>query len=320
MSANANANDADPITSVPRGGSPAFLAPRPLALLSISPEVQHMLESLGVRTLGEFAALPAPTVSSRAAARFEADYQALARGESGSHLRPYAPDAPIREDAVIGGDEADGLSTPAAVALLAERVAMRLLGRARCAARLDITIGSAEGERTETLSPVRDGRGVLSTAEQLADAIGSVLGDTTTSPIWRLRVVVTGEALAGDLDGPAAATAAAFGGAPTQRAFAMGSAPTASPYAASPYAASPSAASPSAAVSAAAEARTLAVALSTTGGAVDQLLNTSSFGLTSPLSPARDREGHRRLRRGKQQRRRNTPAVGTAVQPGLFKR
>jgi hypothetical protein len=294
-----------------------------------------MLESLGVRTLGEFAALPAPTVSSRAAARFEADYQALARGESGSHLRPYAPDAPIREDAVIGGDEADGLSTPAAVALLAERVAMRLLGRARCAARLDITVGSAEGERTETLSPVRDGRGVLASAEQLADAIGSVLGDTTTTPIRRLRVVVTGEALAGDLDGPAAATASTFGGAPTQRAFAMGSAPTASPYAASPYAASPYAASPyaaspyaaspyatspSAAVSAAAEARTLAVALSTTGGAVDQLLNTSSFGLTSPLSPARDREGHRRLRRGKQQRRRNTPAVGTAVQPGLFKR
>jgi hypothetical protein len=306
--AHAHTHDADAsIISVPRGGSPAFLAPRPLALLSISPEVQHMLESLGVRTLGEFAALPAPTVSSRAAARFEADYQALARGESGSHLRPYTPDAPIREDAVIhaggGGDEADGLSTPAAVALLAERVAIRLLGRARCAARLDITIGSAEGERTETLSPVRDGRGVLSSAEQLADAIGSALGDTTASPIWRLRVVVTGEALAGDLDGPAAATAAAFGGAPTQSAFAIGSAATAS----------------HASASAAAEARTLAVALSTTGGAVDQLLNTSSFGLTSPLAPARDREGHRRLRRGKQQRRRNTPVVGTAVQPGLFK-
>jgi hypothetical protein len=131
--------------------------------------------------------------------------------------------------------------------------------------------------------------------------------------------VVTGEALAGDLDGPAADV-----GAPTQRAFAMGSAPTtspyaASPYAASPYAASPYAASPYAAASAAAEARALALALSTTGGAVDQLLNTSSFGLTSPLASARDREGHRRLRRGKQQRRRNTPAVGTAVQPRLFK-
>jgi nucleotidyltransferase/DNA polymerase involved in DNA repair len=308
-SQHAPADDAS-IISVPRGGSPAFLAPRPLALLSISPEVAHMLESLGVRTLGEFAALPSPTVSSRAA-RFEADYQALARGESGAHLRPYAPEAPIREDAVIGGDEAEGLSTPAAIALLAERVAIRLAGRARCAARLDITFGSAEGERTASVSPVRDGRGVLSSAEQLAEAIGSALGDTTTSPIWRLRVVVTGEALAGDLDSAsAAATAAdAFGGAPTQRTFAIGSAPIAAS----------SASHAAASATAAAEARTLAVALSTTGGAVDHVLNTSSFGLTSPLTPARDREGHRRLRRGKQQRRRNTPAVGTAVQSRLFK-
>ncbi|HLL22031.1 MAG TPA: hypothetical protein VK427_07865, partial [Kofleriaceae bacterium] len=88
------------VVSVPRGGSAAFLAPHPLSLLAITPEVQHMLEALGVRTLGEFAALPAPTVSPRGA-RFEADYQALARGESGNVLRPYAPDAPIREDVVI---------------------------------------------------------------------------------------------------------------------------------------------------------------------------------------------------------------------------
>ncbi|MGN6106459.1 MAG: DNA polymerase Y family protein, partial [Kofleriaceae bacterium] len=85
------------VVSVPRGGSAAFLAPRPLALLAISPEVLHMLEALGVRTLGEFAALPAPSV----ARPFEADYQALARGDSGSALRPYAPDAPIREEAAI---------------------------------------------------------------------------------------------------------------------------------------------------------------------------------------------------------------------------
>jgi len=83
------------VTSVPRGGSAAFLAPRPLSLLAISPEVQHMLEALGVATLGEFAALPAP---SHAVVRpFEADYQALARGDSGHALRPYAPEAPISE-------------------------------------------------------------------------------------------------------------------------------------------------------------------------------------------------------------------------------
>ena len=56
-------SDEGGVVSVPRGGSAAFLSPRPLSLLAISPEVQHMLEALGVHTLGEFAALPAPSVA-----------------------------------------------------------------------------------------------------------------------------------------------------------------------------------------------------------------------------------------------------------------
>ena len=220
------------VVSVPRGGSAAFLAPRPLSLLSITPEVQHMLEALGVSTLGEFASLPPPTVSPRGSRLLEADFQALARGESGVSLRPYAPDAPIREEAVIHADHdaIGGLSTPAAVALLAERIALRLLGRGRCAARLDVTItrglgspgapgssahantsanasastsategaSAAVAERTVTLSPVRDTAGVLASAEALAEAIGTAVGDSTGYEEWRLRVVVTGEALAGD--------------------------------------------------------------------------------------------------------------------------
>ncbi|HEY5949565.1 MAG TPA: hypothetical protein VIV40_28920, partial [Kofleriaceae bacterium] len=101
------------VIAVPRGGSAAFLSPRPLSLLAISPEVQHMLEALGVRTLGEFAALPAPSV----ARPLEADYQALARGDSGTGLRPYAPEAPIREEAVLSPSSGGG----AAIAMMADR-------------------------------------------------------------------------------------------------------------------------------------------------------------------------------------------------------
>jgi protein ImuB len=86
-SPEARAQDHGVVTMVPRGGSAAFLAPRPLSLLAISPEVQHMLEALGVTSLGAFASLPAPSV----ARPVEADYQALARGEGGTTLRPYAP-------------------------------------------------------------------------------------------------------------------------------------------------------------------------------------------------------------------------------------
>lgn len=210
--AHARRHDDTGVVSVPRGGSAAFLAPRSLALLSISPEVQHMLEALGVRTLGQFAALPSPTVSSRAA-RFEADFQALARGESGNTLRPYAPDAPVREEVVVHAAAPHALGLPAAVALLAERVALRLAGRGRGAARLDVTIAGAAGERVTALAPVRDGQGVLATADELADAIGTTIGEGSNQ-VWRLAVVVTGEALAGDAPDAtelAEATAAAHG-------------------------------------------------------------------------------------------------------------
>ena len=185
-----NARGASPIVSVPRGGSAAFLAPLPLSLLSISPEVQHMLEALGVRTLGEFAALPAPSV----ARPLEADYQALARGDSGHSLRPYAPEAPIREEIVIGTAPTSP-SAPAAVALLAERVALRLAGRARGAARLEVVASGEDGERTVPITPLSAQRTLLSTGEELAEAIGTVLHDGHP---WRLKVAVTGEAIAGD--------------------------------------------------------------------------------------------------------------------------
>ncbi|MEJ7604541.1 MAG: hypothetical protein WKG01_42195 [Kofleriaceae bacterium] len=188
--ANHGSDDDASVVSVPRGGSAAFLAPLPLSLLSISPEVQHMLEALGVRTLGAFAALPAPSVTRP----LEADYQALARGDSGQTLRPYAPEAPIREEMVIG-KAANAPSAPAAVALLAERVALRLAGRARGAARLEIVASGEDGERIVPITPLSVSRALLSTGEELAEAIGSVLHDGHP---WRLKVSVVGEAIAGD--------------------------------------------------------------------------------------------------------------------------
>ena len=81
----------EPVTLVPRGESAAFLAPLPLELLPLHPEVRAILRSAGVRTLGQFAALPPPSVSLRPAARGAAvDYRALARGEGPTRLRGSA--------------------------------------------------------------------------------------------------------------------------------------------------------------------------------------------------------------------------------------
>jgi hypothetical protein len=180
------ASDERGVVSVPRGGSAAFLSPRPLSLLAITPEVQHMLEALGVRTLGEFAALPAPSV----ARPLEADYQALARGDGGSVLRPYTPEAPIREELVAShaGSLFGGASV---VQTIARRLALRLSGRARAASRLDVTITSENGERA---MPVTLGRAVSSQheiIELLAPLVGEGLGSA------KLRVVVVGEAIVG---------------------------------------------------------------------------------------------------------------------------
>ena len=175
------------VIAVPRGGSAAFLAPRPLSLLAISAEVQHMLEALGVRTLGEFAALPAPSVTRP----LEADYQALARGESGARFRPYAPEAPIREEIVVSAGnvlEAPGsVSGSTAVTLLARRIALRLAGRDRGAVRLELVVGDREVS-VELDHPITE-------AEELARVLGRELDATISATSWRLRVVIAGEAL-----------------------------------------------------------------------------------------------------------------------------
>jgi nucleotidyltransferase/DNA polymerase involved in DNA repair len=174
------------VVSVPRGGSAAFLSPRPLSLLAITPEVQHMLEALGVRTLGEFAALPAPSV----ARPVEADYQALARGDSGRALRPYAPDAAICEALAVGSSANTLFSSAAAVTQLAERLALRLAGRARLATRFEITVMRNGADR---VIPVTADRPV-GLASELVEVIAAAVGE---GPIAKLRVVVAGEAIAG---------------------------------------------------------------------------------------------------------------------------
>jgi hypothetical protein len=296
------------VVSVPRGGSAAFLAPRPLSLLAITPEVQHMLEALGVRTLGEFAALPAPSVARRPV---EADYQALARGDSGQSLRPYAPEAPIREDVVLSATEG-GLSTSAAIAHLAERISARLAGRGRGAARLEVMLSGASGEqvvpilpgvtlREERLSrglvpvsdlaaPVSESRGasassgtfgsarrIVESIDELADAIGLAIDPEAANP-WRLRVTVTGEAIASDASDEVAA----------QRTRANDAAVDAFT------------------ADATATLDLLDVVLSSTGGASD----SGTWRLTPPGHPQslRDerRDAHRRTQRGKAAERRRT--------------
>jgi hypothetical protein len=322
------------VVTVPRGGSAAFLAPRPLSLLAIPREVQHMLESLGVRTLGEFAALPAPSI----ARPIEADYQALARGDSGALLRPYHPEAPVREEIVVSAGtvlELPGsLSGPAAIAQLSRRIAMRLAGRGRGAARIDVAMIPTQGEMRE--APVTID-GAISDAEELARVLAPVL-ETAASDLpetashggWHLRAVVTGEVVLG---------------AETVEIFAEGSSPyavaansNASGSARLTSAGARRSHTPSVAALAAAARAKSALSSSTmmTSSAANDshddegtmnplsvvLASSGSlFALASPMGMGSSgmgssdrRDVHRRTRRGKQRRTRPT----AQVQPRLF--
>jgi len=338
------------VVTVPRGGSAAFLAPRPLSLLAISPEVQHMLAALGVRTLGEFAALPAPSV----ARPLQADYQALARGESDALLRPYTPDAPIREEVTVGtghvlelqallpaNEHARGLSFAAAVALVARRIALRLAGRVRGAARLDITAIGRDGTLRDL--PVTLAAGATD-ADELAPVIANALEPLTVehasvpagehAPVaatehaptraavhdaWTLRVVVSGEVvLGGDAteifaEGSqpyASATARAAANEPELYVAHRASDPQAEPGHARAvghlalHAARSAGASPA---SRRDRHATSGEAAELSSLAVVLSSSGSLFALSSPSLRDERRDAYRRTRRGKQRRSRPTP-------------
>jgi len=295
----ASGGDERAVVVVPRGGSAAFLAPRSLGLLSISPEVQHMLEALGVRTLGEFAALPAPSI----ARPLEADYQGLARGESGATLRPYVPESPAREEIVVSAghvlEQAGALSTPAAIALVSRHLALRLEGRGRGAARLEVT-ALVDGEAhvvPVTLAEVPAGPEEL--ARVLAPTVEALAGDTVGQP-WRLRVVITGEVVEG-----ASATEVATDAALSPLAVAARGADEAR----------------GADTAAMADAGTMIVRPGETIDPLAVVLSTpgSLFTLSPPDLRAERRDAHRRTRRGKQRRSRPTPGAQPRL-PRLFDR
>lgn len=178
---------ADDVVCVPRGGSAQFLAPRPLALLAIPGEVQHMLATLGVRTLGQFAALPPPT----AARAWDADFQALARGDAGAVLRPSAPDpTPLREEVELG----HGLGLGGAIAMLAERTAVRLGARPTMPQAL-VTCVDGTGRQVQLAIDLPPASSPEVLAERLTDAVRTAMGEHVDSVVFlRLLIEVDVEA------------------------------------------------------------------------------------------------------------------------------
>ncbi len=193
-----------PVRAVPAGGSAAFLAPLALELLPLDPDVRRTLRMLGVRTMGDFAALPPPSVGRRWA-QHGIDVSMLARGEDRRPLHAFVPIEVIRE--AIELEHEVGELEPLAFVLrpLCERVAARLGGRGRAAARVTVTLSGHGGELLErkqttiTIAPARP----TPSARTLVDLARAHLSERQLEHgVDRLAVEVVeeGESLAEELD------------------------------------------------------------------------------------------------------------------------
>jgi hypothetical protein len=194
-------DDNGSIVSVPRGGAAAFLSPLPLSMLPIAPEVQHMLSTLGVRTLGEFAALPEPTTGSSASgfrsrgfssgdsSGFGMDLQALARGDSHitARLQQVRDRLHSTETIAVSAEH----SAAAAIGTLAERLALVLKGRNEAAAQIRFSVSKVGEESPRKIELLLVP--TVTDAAVLADRLGACLGDAAGAS--SLSVDVIGKAL-----------------------------------------------------------------------------------------------------------------------------
>lgn len=134
---------------VPAGMSPAFLAPWPLTTLERH-DLVDVLHRLGLRTLGEFAALPAPDVLGR----FGTDGATAHRLAAGLDERPPAT-RPPPPDLTVEAEldpPAERVDTAAFVGRsLADELHARLSARGHVCTRLLIVAESEHGECFERL-------------------------------------------------------------------------------------------------------------------------------------------------------------------------
>jgi len=161
---------------VEESGARAFLARQPAWLLPLGPSGREWLESLGVRTIGEFAQLPREDLAAHLGNAGPAAHR-IARGEEGATVvaRPRpATLAAARE--VDGSLDLERLAR--VVARLLEALTARLRREGRSCRRLTLRLDFEDGTRSDgsvemrapTTSPTELTRAALRLAEEVEQA------------------------------------------------------------------------------------------------------------------------------------------------------
>jgi protein ImuB len=131
------------------GGTPAFLASQPVGSLE-DPELADLLPRLGIRTLGEFAVLPAIEAGNRFGAQGALAHR-LARGLDPRPLVPRPPSADLSVS--IEFDPPAELSEPVVFAAkaLAEQMHAGLAARGLACVRVQAQVTCADGQEITRL-------------------------------------------------------------------------------------------------------------------------------------------------------------------------
>jgi protein ImuB len=137
------------VSVIPPGGSPAFLARHPVAVLP-DQDLAGLLSRLGLRTLGDLAALPAGDVAGRFGTAGETAHR-LASGHSPTPLavRPPAEDLSAAQEF----DPPEALAEPVVFAAkaLAEQMHDRLAGRGLTCVRVEVRAQWSDGRESRRL-------------------------------------------------------------------------------------------------------------------------------------------------------------------------
>jgi nucleotidyltransferase/DNA polymerase involved in DNA repair len=168
----------DGLVVVPPGGEAAFLAPLPVRRLwGVGPKLEETLVRLGVRTVGELAALE-PGLLERRLGTHGHDLQELARGHDERPVLGHPEDAKsLGQEHTFGADTADPAVLRRTLLDLADEVARRLRSHAVRARTVTLKY------RDETFRTVTRAETLAAPAES-----GSVL----FSVAWRLLAGVHG--------------------------------------------------------------------------------------------------------------------------------
>ena len=136
-------------TIVAPGGTPAFLAPHPVGSLG-NPELADLLPRLGIRTLGEFAALSAAEAANRFGSTGGVAHR-LARGPGPRPLVPRPPSVDLSVSVVFDPPAERAEPVAFAAKALAERLHAGLAARGLACVRVQVQVICTDGQEIARL-------------------------------------------------------------------------------------------------------------------------------------------------------------------------